>query len=74
MQDTKMKTDVILLAVPVEMLSETGISADNPVQMYVDGRKLIIERLDDMGDIVCEGDCKDCPCKNNCDDCEVNEA
>ena len=88
MQDTKMKTDMILLAVPAEMLSDAGISADNPVQMYVDGQKLVIERLDDTGDIVCEGDCEDCPvgntdcdgacdtcpCKNNCEYCEVNEA
>lgn len=87
MQDTKMNTEIVLVAVPAEMLSEAGISADNPVQMYVDGQKLVIERLNDTGDIVCEGNCEDCPvgdtdcdgecntcpCQNNCEYSEVSK-
>lgn len=74
MHDKKMKTEMILLAVPAEMLLEAGIYEGNPLQTYVDDQKLVIKRLDDMGDIVCEGDCEDCPCKNNCEYGEVNEA
>lgn len=61
MQDKKMKTEIVLLAVPAEMLLEAGIFEGDPMQMYVDGNKLVIENLDDVGDIVCEGDCEDCP-------------
>lgn len=88
MQDTKLKSEMFLLAVPAELLSEARISVGDPMQMYVDGQKIVIERLDDTGDIVCDGDCEDCPlgntdcdgecdtcpCKNNCEYCEVNEA
>lgn len=87
MQDKKMKTENILLSVPTELLAEADISERKPLQMYVDGRKLVIETLDDMGDIVCEGDCEDCPidqtdcdgecntclCREHCEYCEVNE-
>ena len=61
MQDKKMKTEIVLLAVPAEMLLEAGIFEGDPMQMYVDGKKLVIENLDDVSDIVCEGDCEDCP-------------
>ena len=45
MQDKKMKTEIVLLAVPAEMLLEAGIFEGDPMQMYVDGRKLVIENL-----------------------------
>lgn len=37
MQDKKMKTEIVLLAVPAEMLLEAGIFEGDPMQMYVDG-------------------------------------
>lgn len=42
MQDKKMKTEIVLLAVPAEMLLEAGIFEGDPMQMYVDGNKLVI--------------------------------
>lgn len=78
MQNKKMKTEIVLLAVPAEMLLEAGICEDDPMQMYVDGRKLVIENLDDPGDIVCDGDCESCPldgldCDGDCEDCPCSE-
>lgn len=63
-----MNTEIVLLAVPAEMLLEAGICEGNSMQMYVDGRKLVIENLDDTADVVCEGDCEDCPVGNT--DCD----
>ena len=78
MQDKKMKTEIVLLAVPAEMLLEAGSFEGDPMQMYGDGKKLVIENLDDVGDIVCEGDCEDCPvdqtdCDGECDSCPCRE-
>ena len=68
MQDKKMKTEIVLLAVPAEIALGGRDLRGDPMQMYVDGRKLVIENLDDTGDIVCEGDCEDCPIdKTDCD-------
>lgn len=87
MQKSSMKIEMVMLAVPAEMLSEAGISEGDPIQMYADGRKLVIENLDDTDDFVCGGDCSDCPisdidcdndclncpCWDECDEAEVNE-
>lgn len=43
MQDKKMKTEIVLLAVPAEMLLEAGIFEGDPMQMYVDGKRIVIE-------------------------------
>lgn len=87
MQKRPMKTEMVLLAVPAEMLLEAGVFEGDPMQMYVEGRRLVIENLDDTDDYVCDGNCNDCPwgeidcdgncescpCSNDCDDAEVNE-
>lgn len=74
MQKRPMKTEMVMLAVPADMLLEAGIFEGDPIQMYVDGRKLVIENVDDIGDFVCGGDCSDCPiseidCNNDCLNC-----
>lgn len=82
-----MKTEMVMVAVPAEMLLEAGIFEGDPMQMYVEGRKLVIENLDDIDDFVCggdcsvcpisetecDGDCENCPCSIDCDDAEVDE-
>ncbi len=78
MQDKKMKAEIVLLAVPAEMLLETGIFEGDPMQMYVDGKRLVIENLDDPGEIVCTSDCDSCPledmdCDGECNDCPCRE-
>lgn len=78
MQGKKMKDETVTLPVPAELLLEAGILADDPLQMYVDGHKIVIESIDNPGDIVCDGDCGSCPiaeidCDGICADCPCNE-
>ena len=53
MQKRTMKTEMVMVAVPAAMLLEAGIFEGDPMQMYVEGRKLVIENLDDLDDFVC---------------------
>lgn len=78
MQSKKLKKEYILFAVPAELLLEAGIFEGDPLQMYVDGNKLIIENVDEeIKDIVCDGDCENCPvsqieCDEDCENCPCN--
>lgn len=78
MQSKELKKEYILFAVPTELLLEAGILEGNPVQMYVDGSKLIIENMDEeISDIVCDCDCDNCPigqidCDEDCGNCPCN--
>lgn len=87
MQDKKIRTEVALLAVPIELLSETGIEPDGVLEMYADGNRIIVQNADIPGDFVCDsdcegcpmseldctGDCKSCPCFEDCEDAEVSQ-
>lgn len=73
MQDKKVE-DFTLITVPKETLEEAGITENSVLQIYADGNKLVIERLTDTGEIVCDGDCESCPinetdCDGNCEEC-----
>lgn len=73
MQDKKVE-EFVLIAVPKETLKDAGITENSVLQIYADGNKLVIERLTDTGEIVCDGDCESCPinetdCDGNCEDC-----
>lgn len=86
MQKRPMKIKMALLAVPAEMLLEAGVFENDSIQMYVEGRRLIIEKLDDTDNFICDGECagcpfnetdcdgecESCPCSDDCDDSEVN--
>ena len=79
-------TEIIMLPVPAELFLEAGMFDGDPMQMYADGHKIVIENIDDPKDIVCDGDCEncpiadmdcdgdceDCPCSDNCDESEAN--
>lgn len=67
MQDKKIE-EFTLISIPREVLEEVGITASSVLQIYADGNKLVIERLMDTGEIVCDGDCEDCPCYKNCEE------
>ncbi len=74
MQNKKMKTEIVLLAVPAELLFEAGVFEGDPMQMYAEDGRLVIENLDDMSDVVCDGDCENCPlseidCDGDCENC-----
>ena len=55
------KREMVLVAVPADLLHEAGICEGSPLQMYAD----------DTGNFVCDGDCQSCPCVDICDDAEA---
>ena len=65
------KREMVLVAVPADLLHEAGICEGSPLQMYADGERLVMESLDDTGDFVCDGHCGGCPCADICDDAEA---
>ena len=73
MQNKKVN-EVVLISVPKEVLEDAGIVDGSVLQIYADGNKLVIEKLIDTGEIVCDGDCDNCPvneteCDGNCEEC-----
>lgn len=77
MQNKTIKQEYVLLSVPAEMLVSAGVFAGDPIQMYVEGDKLIIESADSTEGLVCGGDCENCPlgehdCDGDCRSCPCN--
>ena len=77
MQNKKID-EFVLLSVPKDVLEDAGIVDGSILQIYADGNKLVIERLTDTGEIVCDGDCDNCPvneteCDGNCEECPCNK-
>ena len=73
MQNKKVD-EFVLISVPKEALEDAGIVDGSVLQIYLDGNKLVIEKLIDTGEIVCDGDCDNCPvneteCDGNCEEC-----
>ena len=73
MQNKKVN-EFTLISVPKEALEDAGIVDGSVLQIYADGNRLVIERLTDTGEIVCDGDCDNCPvhkteCDENCEEC-----
>lgn len=73
MQNKKVN-EFVLISVPKEALEDAGIVDGSVLQIYADGNKLVIEKLIDPGEIVCDGDCDNCPvneteCDGNCEEC-----
>lgn len=75
MQDTKMNMgEYVLFSVLMEMLEETGIGEESVIQMRAGNGKIIINRVKNEEDFVCDGDCKNCPmseidCNEDCENC-----
>lgn len=73
MQNKKVD-EFVLISVPKEALEDAGIVDGSVLQIYADGNRLVIEKLIDTGEIVCDGDCDNCPvneteCDENCIGC-----
>ena len=73
MQNKKVD-EFVLISVPKEALEDAGIVDGRVLQIYADGNRLVIERLTDTGEVVCDGDCDNCPvneteCDGNCEEC-----
>lgn len=70
----KIVDEFVLISVPKEVLEDAGIVDGSVLQIYADGNRLVIERLTDTGEVVCDGDCDNCPvneteCDGNCEEC-----
>ncbi len=61
MQDKTLEEDFVMLAVPIEVIEESGIADGKVLQFTAEKGKIIIENVDRIDDIVCLNDCKDCP-------------
>ena len=73
MQNKKVD-EFVLISVPKDVLEDAGIVDGSVLQIYADGNRLVIERLTDTGEVVCDGDCDNCPvneteCDGNCEEC-----
>lgn len=73
MQNKKVD-EFVLISVPKEVLEDAGIVDGSVLQIYADGNRLVIERLTDTGEVVCDGDCDNClvnetECDGNCIEC-----
>ena len=73
MQNKKVD-EFVLISVPKEVLEDAGIVDGSVLQIYADGNRLVIERLTDTGEVVCDGDCDTCPlketeCAGNSEEC-----
>ena len=72
MQNKKVD-EFVLISVPKDVLEDAGIVDGSVLQIYADGNRLVIERLTDTGEVVCDGDCDNCPvneteCDGNCEE------
>ena len=73
MQNKKVD-EFVLISVPKEVLEDAGIVDGSVLQIYANGNRLVIEKLIDTGEIVCDGDCDNCPvneteCDGHCSAC-----
>ena len=73
MQNKKVD-EFVLISVPKDVLEDADIVDGSVLQIYADGNRLVIERLTDTGEVVCDGDCDNCPvneteCDGNCEEC-----
>ena len=73
MQNKKVD-EFVLISVSKEVLEDAGIVDGSVLQIYADGNRLVIERLTDTGEVVCDGDCDNCPVNEterdgNCEEC-----
>lgn len=74
MEGKRVRMEMVLLSVPLEVLDEAGIQRDGLLEMYAEGSELIIRNADDPTDLVCAGDCGNCPmneydCTGTCASC-----
>ncbi|MCI9126157.1 MAG: hypothetical protein HFG28_03035 [Eubacterium sp.] len=58
----KQVTDAfVFLPVPAELLEDARINVFLPLQFDISEEKLIVENVEDVGEIVCNGNCYGCP-------------
>ena len=66
------RTEFRVLPVPAEVFNELGFTEDMTLEAFVEGRRLVLQKMDEE-DTFCEGydeDCEGCPyCCPCCGEC-----
>lgn len=74
-----MKAKMMNIAIPVEVLEESGLDLSAVLELEAGEGALVIRNATGMESFVCDGECEDCPfmvddCDGNCDDCPCQSA
>ena len=74
MQNKKIKEDLVLITLPREALTDSGIEESDVLQITAEPGKIVIEAVgkEEMEEYVCDGACESCPVREaGCEDCFV---
>ena len=67
-----MKAKMMNIAIPVEVLEESGLDLSAVLELEAGEGALVIRNATGMESFVCDGECEDCD--GNCDDCPCQSA
>ena len=78
MQNKKVSEGYMFLAIPLEIVEESGVQEGEILQFNAEKGKITITIVQDASDFVCEGDCENCPvnetdCDGDCENCPCYE-
>ena len=51
----------VLMSLPVGALADAGIGPDDVIEIYVEDKKVVLQKAELDGAIVCDEDCDHCP-------------
>ena len=51
----------VLMSIPVGALADAGIAPDDVIEIYVDDNKVVLQKAELDGTVVCDEDCEHCP-------------
>lgn len=74
-----MKAKMMNIAIPVEVLEESGLDLSAVLELESGEGALVIRNATGVESFVCDGDCEGCPfaaddCDGNCADCPCQSA
>lgn len=78
MQNQKVREEYMFLAIPMEVIEESGVKDGQVLKFTAEKGKITIQTVDDTSDFVCDGDCENCPinetdCDGDCENCPCYE-
>lgn len=78
MQNQKVREEYMFLAIPMEVIEESGVKDGQVLEFTAEEGKITIQTVDDTSDFVCDKDCENCPinetdCDGDCENCPCYE-
>ena len=78
MQNKKVGVGYMFLAIPMEIVTKSGICDGQVLEFTAEQGKISIRTVEDTSDFVCDGDCENCPinetdCDGDCENCPCYE-